>query len=145
MIDTIMFDLDGTLLPMDQIEFVNSYMKHLVGRFAPQGFDGEMIVKGLWAGVKAMMENDGSMTNEERFWQTFLQFVPDEEHVFRDQIEDFYRNEFDLVQEVVHDNGITRKLIDDLQQKGYKLILATNPLFPPCAIETRLAGPKGAR
>lgn len=139
MIDTIMFDLDGTLLPMDQIEFVNSYMKHLVGRFAPQGFDGEAIVKGLWAGVKAMMENDGSMTNEERFWQTFLQFVPDEEYVFRDQIEDFYRNEFDLVQEVVHDNGITRKLIDDLQQKGYKLILATNPLFPPCAVETRLA------
>ena len=46
MIDTIMFDLDGTLLPMDQIEFVNSYMKHLVGRFAPQGFDGRGYCQG---------------------------------------------------------------------------------------------------
>ena len=26
MIETVLFDLDGTLLPMDQDEFVNAYM-----------------------------------------------------------------------------------------------------------------------
>ena len=66
MIDTVMFDLDGTLLPMDQTEFVESYMKHLAMRFAPQGFDTHAIIKGLWAGVKAMTENGGTMSNEER-------------------------------------------------------------------------------
>lgn len=139
MIDTVMFDLDGTLLPMDQKEFVESYMKMLVVRYGPLGFDTEAIVRGLWVGVKAMMENDGSMTNEERFWKTFLPIVPDEEHIFRNQIEDFYREEFDQVQEVVHKTSLSRQIVDTLQRKGYRLILATNPLFPPCAVETRLS------
>jgi FMN phosphatase YigB (HAD superfamily) len=134
-----MFDLDGTLLPMDQKEFVEAYMKMLVMRFAPLGFDKEAIIKGLWAGVKAMMENDGTVLNEQRFWDTFLTFVPDEDHIFRDQIDDFYRTEFKQVQKVVHKTEDSRRIIDMLQQKGYRLILATNPLFPPCAVEERLS------
>lgn len=139
MIDTIMFDLDGTLLPMDQEEFVESYMKHLAIRFAPQGFDTKTVVKALWAGVKAMQDNGGPMTNEEKFWQIFLALVPDEKHLFRDQIEDFYRREFDQVQEVVHKTTLSRQILDELKGKGYRLILATNPLFPLCAVKTRLS------
>ena len=37
MIDTVFFDLDGTLLPMDPDEFLNDYMGRLAKRLAPQG------------------------------------------------------------------------------------------------------------
>ena len=94
MIDTIMFDLDGTLVPMDQNEFVESYMKQIALRFAPQGFDTQLVIKALWAGVKAMMDNRGATTNDACFWNTFLSIVPDEARLFRDQIDDFYQNEF---------------------------------------------------
>ena len=139
MIDTIMFDLDGTLVPMDQQEFVESYMKHLVLRFAPQGFDTQLIIKALWAGVKAMMDNRGATTNDACFWNTFLSIVPDEERLFREQIDDFYQNEFRKVEEVVHKSPLPRQIIDELKRKGYRLVLATNPLFPKCAVETRLS------
>ena len=34
MIDTVLFDLDGTLLPMDQEEFVNTYLGLLAKKLA---------------------------------------------------------------------------------------------------------------
>ena len=37
MIETVLFDLDGTLLPMDQDEFVNAYMELLAMKMAPPG------------------------------------------------------------------------------------------------------------
>ena len=36
----------------------------------PCGYDKDAIVKALWAGTYAMVENDGTCTNEERFWQS---------------------------------------------------------------------------
>lgn len=35
MIKTVLFDLDGTLLPMDQEKFTKSYFKQLAKRVAP--------------------------------------------------------------------------------------------------------------
>ena len=35
----ILFDLDGTLLPMDQTEFTNGYFKLLAAKMAPHGYD----------------------------------------------------------------------------------------------------------
>jgi len=40
---TIFFDLDGTLLPMDQELFVHSYTKRLAKYMAPYGYDPELL------------------------------------------------------------------------------------------------------
>ena len=37
----VLFDLDGTLLPMDQDVFVKSYMKRLAAYLAPHGYEPE--------------------------------------------------------------------------------------------------------
>ena len=39
MITTFLFDLDGTLLPMDQEKFLNAYMVALAAKMAPYGYD----------------------------------------------------------------------------------------------------------
>ena len=39
MIKTVLFDLDGTLLPMDQDNFVKAYFKNLAIKLAPHGYD----------------------------------------------------------------------------------------------------------
>lgn len=38
MITTILFDLDGTLLPTDQDLFVKTYFKQLAVKLAPYGY-----------------------------------------------------------------------------------------------------------
>lgn len=39
MLTTILFDLDGTLLPMDQEHFVKTYLGLLAQKMAPKGYD----------------------------------------------------------------------------------------------------------
>lgn len=67
MIKNILFDLDGTLLPMDQDKFANGYFSRLVKKLAPFGYEPKKTVDGIWAGTAAMVKNDGKRTNEEAF------------------------------------------------------------------------------
>ena len=41
MIKNILFDLDGTLLPMDMEKFTQGYFKRLVMKAAPHGYEPE--------------------------------------------------------------------------------------------------------
>ena len=67
MINTILFDLDGTLLPMDQELFVKTYFKLLLERLVPLGYEKEKLIQTMMAGVEAMVRNDGSTNNETVF------------------------------------------------------------------------------
>ena len=68
---TILFDLDGTLLPMDQDAFTRGYFKLLAQKLAPHGYDPAALVDNIWAGTAAMVGNDGKRTNEAAFWDRF--------------------------------------------------------------------------
>ena len=71
MIDTVLFDLDGTLLPMDQDEFVNKYLGLMAKKMAPHGYEPNHLMAGIWAGISAMVQNTGEKTNESAFWDDF--------------------------------------------------------------------------
>ena len=68
---TVLFDLDGTLLPMDNDAFTKSYFKLLAAKLAPYGYESKPLVDAVWAGTAAMVKNDGKSSNEEKFWQKF--------------------------------------------------------------------------
>ena len=70
-ITTVLFDLDGTLLPMDQEVFVKAYFGSLAKKLAPHGYDPQTLIAGIWEGIAAMVKNDGSKTAEEAFWASF--------------------------------------------------------------------------
>lgn len=138
-ITTVFFDLDGTLLPFEQEEFIHSYFKRLAAKLVPMGFDKDSLFKAIWAGMEAMIKNDGSKTNEVAFWEVFEGQLNTKREVLEDVFLDFYQHDFDEVKEVV-ENGLTRKaLLDELKSKGYQLVLATNPVFPKEAVATRLS------
>ena len=68
-IKAVLFDLDGTLLPMDQEEFIKAYFGLLAKRLAPLGYEADKLYQVLWYGVAAMVKNDGSCVNEDAFWK----------------------------------------------------------------------------
>ena len=76
-IKNVFFDLDGTLLPMDQEAFTKLYFKNLAKRLAPHGYDPEKLISAIWAGTASMIKNDGSQTNEDAFWKTFSAIFPE--------------------------------------------------------------------
>lgn len=138
--NTFIFDLDGTLLPMPSQElFLEAYFKALVGKVTGFDLDEKKLVKAVWAGTKAMIENDGTITNEQRFWDTFCTILGKEVRRLEPVFEDFYRNEFEEAKSTTNTNPIAWECIKLLKEKGYHIILATNPIFPRIATLTRIA------
>ena len=137
MIKAVFFDLDGTLLPMDQDRFIKGYFGRLCKKMAPLGYAPDLLVKGIWMGTEAMIKNDGTCTNEERFWKVFPQICGDSvlEHVT--VLDEYYANEFQQVQEDCGFNPNAAKVVSLVKEKGLIPVLATNPIFPSVATESR--------
>ena len=93
-ITTVLFDLDGTLLPMDQEAFTKTYFKLLAAKLAPLGYEPGKLVESIWAGTAAMVKNDGSCLNEEAFWRAFAAIYGQQALRDRDVIDSFYTQEF---------------------------------------------------
>ena len=138
MLDTILFDLDGTLAPFAQDAFIQTYFKALVSRVAPMGYKPDDMIDALWQGVSAMTGNDGSRTNRQIFWESFTQKLGIQAMALENILNDFYAREFDSVRTVLGETVDRGPLLRGLREKGYGLVLATNPIFPAVAVETRL-------
>lgn len=137
-LDTILFDLDGTLLPLDQGAFVQAYFG-LLSKLAPSlGYEPGLFLKGLWHGTMAMRQNDGGATNRQRFWEAFSQMLGPEVLGLEADLEDFYATDFNATQSALGPKADVRSLLSSLRAKGYGVTLATNPLFPFVAVISRL-------
>ena len=137
-ITTVLFDLDGTLLPMDQDVFVKEYFGRIAGKLAPQGYDPKRLVDTIWRGTGAMVKNDGSMSNEEAFWKVAVavygnQIVSDK-HFF----DEFYEEEFDKIKAVCGYHPAAAQIVHSLKENGLRVALATNPIFPARATQWRI-------
>lgn len=137
-IDTILFDLDGTLLPMDQDVFVKYYMEALGTTFAPAGYDPKALTASVWKGTEAMVKNDGTMSNRKRFWRVFSEAMGQEMESKEPVFEQFYREQFIEAKKATSCQPLAAELVGILKKKGYTIILATNPLFPAVATYRRM-------
>lgn len=138
MITTVLFDLDGTLLPMDNDEFVKYYFGLLCKKAAPRGYEPEKLIDTIWTGTAAMVKNDGSKSNEEAFWDKFCEIMGEEARKDIDLFDDFYRNEFNGAKAVCGYNQNLIDLVHELKKEGKRIILATNPIFPEVATLNRI-------
>ncbi|MBQ4264364.1 MAG: HAD family hydrolase [Clostridia bacterium] len=136
--NTVLFDLDGTLLPMDQDTFIKAYFGRLAARMAPLGYEPEKMIRAVYAGTNAMIANDGSAKNEEVFWKTFCGIFGERAREDEPHFDAFYRNEFQQVQHACGFDARAAQLIARLKERGYRLVLATNPLFPAVATHSRI-------
>ncbi len=137
-LEYVMFDLDGTLLPMDQEEFVRYYMPRLAKRFVKYGIEMKSLIGIIWKGVEAMVRNDGSRSNEEAFWSCFEELTGIAPSKVEETTMDFYRNEFNDAIAATQPNPLANEIIQFLKNKGIKVYLATNPIFPRVATMNRI-------
>lgn len=137
-IKAILFDLDGTLLPMDQEVFMKAYFSRLAAALAPHGYDPDALIKAVWSGTAAMVKNDGSVTNEKAYWTRFCEIFGKEAIGEIEYLEEFYKTKFEQVRESCGFDPRSATVIGALKEKRYRLILATNPLFPEVATRARV-------
>ena len=137
-ISTVFFDLDGTLLPLNQDEFVKMYFTHLAAFLAPHGYDPEGFTKALWSGVTAMTKNDGRAINETVFWEDFARFYGEWAQKDMPLFDTFYRDHFVALKSICSCNPRMREVIDRVKSAGCTVVVATNPVFPATATEQRI-------
>jgi len=137
-IKAILFDMDGTLVPMDQDIFMKRYFGEMAKVLSPLGLAPEAVAPTIWAGTKAMVKNDGSDTNCEVFWRVFTEVSGLDDKPFRPAADAFYTNQFHLAREATQPNPLAVEAVRIAREKAEKVVLATNPLFPMVGQESRM-------
>lgn len=135
----IMFDLDGTLLPMDYAEFTRGYFGLLIGAVAHFGYNKDNLIPAMWKGVEAMVRNDGSQNNEAKFWEVFAGIFGDRVYEQIPSFDKFYSTGFHKAKAFTQPTPLAKRAVKAARNRAEKVVVATNPLFPACAIEARLS------
>jgi len=135
----ILFDLDGTLLPMEVKAFAKAYFGALAAELAPFGLAPEAVFKAVWAGTEAMVRNDGSRLNADVFWEVFTAATGVARETVEPICDRFYHEGFHAARAATAPNPLAVEVIRAAREKADKVILATNPLFPMAGQRTRLS------
>ena len=139
MTKTLLIDLDDTLLlnPFDR--FMPAYLKILSEKLAPF-VNPEVMVPRLLAATEQMIKNLSPVqTLEATFDANFYPHLGLTKTVIEPHLTDFYTHEFNQLREVTSVRPEALKLIEQAKQNDWQIVVATNPLFPLIAMETRLA------
>lgn len=138
MIKNILFDLDGTLLPMDNDEFAKGYLGMLAQKMAQYGYEPKEFIASIWKATEAVYKNDGKSRNEQVFWDNFSALIGKRVLDDIDKFLEFYANDFPKAKKFCGYNAQVPELIKSLKSKGFNLVLATNPIFPQVATDERI-------
>ena len=136
----ILFDLDGTLLPMVQDEFVRFYMPLLAKSYIYNGVevDPREFVSMIWSGYEAMVKNDGTQTNREAFWNYMGDKLPISREKSEELALEFYDGDFNQAICTTRPTPVADQIVKAAKEKGLETYLATNPVFPRCATMNRI-------
>ena len=135
---TVLFDLDGTLLPMDNDAFTKAYFKLLAAKLAPHGYEPKQLVDAIWTGTAAMVRNDGSRSNESAFWDKFSEIYGEKALADMALFKEFYAGDFQKARDICGFNPNAARSVNAMKQAGLRVALATNPIFPSIATESRI-------
>ncbi len=138
MIKSVLFDLDGTLLPLDQDAFLHEYLKQL-GGWVAKVVDPKKFVNQLLASTDIMVKSkDKAKTNQQVFFEDFLPNIGVEESMLMPVIDNFYETGFVMVKPTTRTNKAARQAVMAAAELGLDVVVATNPIFPMSAVKQRI-------
>ena len=135
--NTFLFDLDGTLLPMDFDKFMELYFYNL-GVYFHEKIDPRLLVKYIMEATEVMIKDKSEIKNTDIFMNYFESLIDGDIEEYKEMFNNFYDSLFENVKASTYESEYMRKSIDLLKEKGYQVVIATNPLFPLKANHHRL-------
>jgi HAD superfamily hydrolase (TIGR01549 family) len=134
----ILFDLDGTLLQWNADAFLDDYFRG-ISSYVTDHVEPKPFIRDLWASTQAMVASkEGHRTNQEVFEEDFIARLGIPKDAFWPAIERFYEEHFPRLSKHAIEQTTSREIIELAKKLGYRLVLATNPVFPKIAVLERL-------
>lgn len=138
MLKYILFDMDGTLLHFDHEEFAREYFT-LLGAKLAHLVEPKQLIRQLLLSTEEMVKNlDENKTNEQVFWDHFIEKLNISAEVLRPVVNQFYVQDFGMLRRVTKSDVNVRKILNTVISKGKGVVVATNPIFPMVAVKQRL-------
>lgn len=138
MLKAVLFDLDGTLLPMDTDEFLKHYL-HLLSKKMANYLEPKKFVEELLKATEAMINSSHrESTNEQVFMKAFFSATNLDPTEVIPVFNTFYETDYCQIGKLFSPEPLVKDIIKIVKNKGLKLVLATNPLFPLIAIQERI-------
>ena len=136
----VLFDLDGTLLPMHEPTFVKYFYGALIKHVAPSGVSPKIVGEVLEGSLRYVIANDGSRTNKQAFADFYNTYYEKTGVLIKvEDIEEFYATKFDTqVRQSCGYDPAAAKAVDHIKRQNIPMIVATNPFFPRIATQIRL-------
>jgi HAD superfamily hydrolase (TIGR01662 family) len=139
MLRSVLLDLDDTLLENNMERFLPPYFAAL-GRRMARFASPDKLTTMVLAATRAMLANqDPDVTNQQAFDASFFPRLGYSESEVRPVIHTFYEDDFPALKRYTRRILEARLLVQTLVERGYDLVIATNPMFPRRAIEHRLS------
>jgi len=126
---TLLFDLDDTLLDTNIEAFIPAYFQALSAHLAPYVSENVM-VSALVAGMRLMMDSeDPGRTLQSVFEEDFYSRIGVGKQELVEVLNEFYDNIFPDIQPKTNSKPAAAPLIEWAFSKGYRIAIATDPLF----------------
>ncbi|MBK8987744.1 MAG: HAD family hydrolase [Chloroflexi bacterium] len=139
MLQAVLFDLDDTLLGNNMDTFIPGYFA-LLGKYAERYLPRDRFLRELMVCTQAMISStDTAVSNRDVFWGTFQQRTGLDPTELEPFFETFYAEQFPQLAAATSKRAGAPELVQLCLDRGLKVVIATNPMFPRRAVEERLA------
>jgi FMN phosphatase YigB (HAD superfamily) len=127
---TLLLDLDDTLLETNIENFIPAYFQAL-SKYLNEYVKPEILLPALMAGTNSMLvSEDPSRTLQDVFEADFYPKLGIPKLQLTEQINYFYDNIFPKLESLTKRREGASELVDAAFAKGYRVTIATDPLFP---------------
>ena len=137
-IKVVLLDLDDTLLLYPEgghSSFVRRYIALLAETLNARGFDGSAILGQIISGVRTLgSKTDPRQTNSDIYWNA----IGTDRDGLQEAFAHFYADVYPQLGSTSKPHPSARGLVDELQARGYDVVIATNPVYAQTATLQRV-------
>lgn len=134
----VLFDLDGTLLQVEMREFVHAYIDGLWAHF-PEVPDPADFGRAVKASIRALLaSNEGAFSNEQFFLAILGHQLRLDAALCGERLRNYCAGGMAGLESLVRPLAMARSILARCFERGLKVAVATNPVFPRPLVEARL-------
>jgi FMN phosphatase YigB (HAD superfamily) len=134
----VLFDLDGTLLQVEMREFIPAYIQGLAKHF-PDAPDPATFDRAVKDSIRALLASDEGAVNNEQFFLTALgRQLGLDAALCGERVRRYCANGMAGLESLVRPLALARNILARCFERGLRVALATNPVFPRQLVEARL-------
>lgn len=138
-LQAVLFDLDGTLLQVDMQRFIPEYVEGLAefcADLAERRRFTDVVLKATGALLRSQQ---GESSNQQLFLSAIERHLAISPDLFQQRLQHYCVEGLPALAALITPHPLVPRILRGCFERGLKVVIATNPVFPRPLVEARLA------